>query len=65
MKQNKHSWSYLPSGKHFQTTAERHYSAFFSLSHIYKENNFHKLQLFYEAKYTLLKLFCHQPNIIG
>jgi len=30
----------LPSAKHFQTTAERHYSAYFSSGHINKENNF-------------------------
>jgi len=27
----------LPSAKHFQTTAERHYSAYFSSGHINKE----------------------------
>jgi len=30
----------LPSAKHFQTTAERHYSAYFSSGHMNKENNF-------------------------
>jgi len=30
----------LPSGKHFQTTAERHYSAYFSSDHINKQNHF-------------------------
>jgi len=30
----------LPSVKHFQTTAERHYSAYFASGHINKENNF-------------------------
>jgi len=30
----------LPSAKQFQTTAERHYSAYFSSGHINKENNF-------------------------
>jgi len=30
----------LPSAKHFQTIAERHYSAYFSSGHINKENNF-------------------------
>ena len=30
----------LPSAKHFQTTAERHYSVYFSSGHINKENNF-------------------------
>jgi len=30
----------LPSAKHFQTTAERHYRAYFSSGHINKENNF-------------------------
>jgi len=29
----------LPSAKHFQTTAERHYSAYFSSGHMNKENN--------------------------
>jgi len=53
MRQNQHSWSYLPLAKHFQITTERHYSAFLSLGHVKKIS---QLQLFYEAKYTLL--FC-------
>jgi len=30
----------LPSAKHFQTIAKKHYSAFFSLGHINKDSNF-------------------------
>jgi len=41
MRQNKHFWSHFAfTAKHFQTTAERHYSAVFSSCHINKENNF-------------------------
>ena len=39
-RQNKHSWAILPLAKHFQTTAERHYTEYFSSGHINQENNF-------------------------
>jgi len=40
MRQNNTPGALLPSAKHFQTTAERHYSGYFSSGHINKENNF-------------------------
>ena len=64
----------LPSAKHFQTATERYFSAYFSSGFIKKIisqvtiilwGKIYTLVLPCEANYTLLELFCHQPNMIG
>jgi len=64
----------LPSAKHFQTTAERHYSAYFPSGHIKKIIAQVTIILWgkicspvmpCESKHTLLELFCHQANMVG
>jgi len=65
----------LPSAKHFQTTVKDITVHFFFRPHKQRKY-FHKLQWFYEARYTLLfclvkqnirswSYFCHQPNMFG
>jgi len=65
----------LPSVKHFQTTAERHYSAYFSSAHINQANNFTSYNYFMRqnirscfalwGKIYSPGAILHQPNMIG